>query len=306
MNKSYNFEIESYLERLDSALGQMLIILLVLIDLTILVFLILDPKIEQQMPEFYLIFGLFATAVYLAELIIRIFASKRLFTISLFFKNPGNVIDTLVVFLDVFFAFADLASKVGMKLKFLIELEKNAGFVKTLKLARMARLKRLVVAAQKASHADIMEACETGNLGMLKRALLLGQSPHTRNPLKETPIHVAARGGHGKLLEVLLTTAAFEQQHIEARDYVGRTPLFDACYFRHREAVEKLLMHIHDVPSALAAAPWSGPQRGVTPEVSKITPTILGTKISLRNSNAAPFNGPLIPYYHISNHWNRY
>ena len=173
-------------------------------------------------------------------------------------------------------------------------------------LLRLFREERLVVAAQKASHVDIMEACETGNLGMLKRALLLGQSPHTRNPLKETPIHVAARGGHGKLLEVLLTTAAFEQQHIEARDYVGRTPLFDACYFRHREAVQKLLMHIHDVPSALAAAPWSGPQRGVTPEVSKIPPTILGTKTSLRNSNAAPFNRPLIPYYHISNHWNRY
>ena len=146
MNKSYNFEIEAYLERLDSALGQMLIILLVLVDLTMLVFLMLDPKIEQ-MPEFYLIFGLFATAVYLAELIIRILL-QRLFTIfySLKIWKCHRYACRL---LDVFFRFRRPCIKGWDEIKDPYRVEKNAGFVKTLKLARMARLKRLVVAARR-------------------------------------------------------------------------------------------------------------------------------------------------------------
>lgn len=266
MKKSYNFQIEALLSDMDSAAGQIAVITLVVVDLTLLGMSFQDPSMGTL--TWFLFFGWFATAVYLAELIIRIFASHRLFTISLFFKDVGNIIDAFVVFLDVALSVVELAMKVGLPLGIVADFATQKSYVKPLKLVRMTRLKRLVVAAQKASHADIMEACETGNHNMLRVALMRGHSPHQRNPFKETPLHVAARRGHASLLETLLTQHSVGQQDLHARDKVGRTPLFHACYFRHREAVEMLLMHIHDVPSALQSRPWSGPQMNVSPEVS--------------------------------------
>ena len=266
MKKSYNFQIEALLSDMDSAAGQVAIIALVLVDLSLLGISLINPSIGELL--WFDIFGWFAMAVYLADLIIRIFASHRLFTISLFFKDFGNMVDAVVVFIDVVLSVVEFAAKYGVPLGSVTELASNKDFVKPLKLVRMTRLKRLVVAAQKASHADIMEACETGNHNMLRVALMRGHSPHQRNPFKETPLHVAARRGHASLLETLLTQHSVGQQDLQARDKVGRTPLFHACYFRHRAAVEMLLMHIHDVSSALQSKPWSGPQMNVSPEVS--------------------------------------
>ena len=266
MRKSYNFQIEELIAKLDSATGQVLVISLVVVDLALLSISLVMGVFETA--AWYIVFGLSATGFYLWELVVRIYASYRLYSVWIFFSDVGNVIDTLVVFLDVFLSLVDLVSVLGLTIAGFDEIGKNAKVVRLLKLVRMARLKRLVVAAQKASHADVLEACETGNLFMLNVSLARGQDPHQRNPLKETPLHVAARGGHSKLLEALLAHHRVGQDDLQARDYVGRTPLFNACYYRHRGAVETLLMYIQDVQSALQSRPWSGPQMNISVEVS--------------------------------------
>lgn len=86
-------------------------------------------------------------------------------------------------------------------------------------------------AAAKGANADIVKALLKKNL----RPNLDAQNlPH-----RETPLHIAAKHGHIKVVRALTHAGA----SVEAKDSYGRTPLHDACQGGHQEIAIGLLLN---------------------------------------------------------------
>jgi len=216
------------------------------------------------------VYGNVMTIIYLVELTLKMFCFYRIRTLASFFEERLCLIDFVVVVLDLSIMLLDAAlknPKLGLTLPDWAGFLSNAGALKSLKLARIARLARVANAAVAAAHVDVMEACQTGNLGMLKRALLTGQTIHCKTYFGETPLHVVASQGHTAMAQLLLKHPSMTEIAVQARDSAGRTPLFLAAFFSRREIVQLLLLQVNDMDASLAVAPWKGGHIGMTPEV---------------------------------------
>lgn len=62
-----------------------------------------------------------------------------------------------------------------------------------------------------------------------------------------TPLHVAAKYGHFKIMEYLLENGANVRVVCTGRNYNGYTPLHFACQGNHLKCVRLLLRHNADV-----------------------------------------------------------
>ena len=129
----------------------------------------------------------------------------------------------------------------------------------------MVRLVKVINGARKALHVDLMEACETGNTNMAKKALFTGQSIHTRNRFSETPLHIAAAAGHADIVARLIKSSQMTQEALMAEDHTGRTPLFMATLNNRPKVVELILSNTQDIKTSLERSPWTGPHASITP-----------------------------------------
>ena len=78
------------------------------------------------------------------------------------------------------------------------------------------------------------------NTTKVKQLLDLGVNPNkVKNPLKTSPLHLAAESGHTEIVEILLEHGA----HPNLPDIEGTTPLHLSIYYRHPATVEALIKH---------------------------------------------------------------
>jgi len=302
----YNFETEQLLKILEGQAVTFVLLTLVLVDLSLMglnqlkifpeggcdvcqegdakchgddgkfKYGVMGSDSELEIPEnsdtcFALeVYSNVMTIIYLVELTLKMGCFYRIRTLASFFEEKLCLIDFIVVIVDLLIMTLDAALRnptLGLTLPDWAGFLTNADALKTLKLARVARLARVANAAVAAAHVDVMEACQTGNLGMLNRALVLGQSIHCKTYFGETPLHVVASQGHTALARRLLEQPSMNEKAVQARDESGRTPLFLAAFFSRREIVQLLLLKVKDMDGSLAVAPWKGGHIGMTPEV---------------------------------------
>lgn len=84
----------------------------------------------------------------------------------------------------------------------------------------------------------LCDACETGNLPLIRHLLSRGANPNAISEKnKETPLHCAAGHGHADVVSLLLT----KEVELEAKDVCDCTPLHQASLRGHVEVVSLLL-----------------------------------------------------------------
>ena len=175
---------------------------------------------------------------------------------------------------------------------------KNTKMLKSLKLARTLRLfrvvNRVVNAAVDAMNVDIVQACENGNVSMLKTALLTGQNIHQRDYFGNTPLHTVASAGHLQMVKLLVRDKRMKPGDIDARDNDGRTPLYVAAHFKHEEVVHFLLLNVENLDASLKTSVWAGAQLGLTVEsvlrrrgLFRMVDDIRAERIARRNEELA-------------------
>lgn len=282
MRSLYEFETELLLNWLDSKLVTGIMISLVVCDIGYTLLVLFESALltADLRTTWFHVFSIVTSNIYLAELVLKMGCFNRVRNLTVFFEDRLSQIDFLVVSLDVLLIFADmilengaLASTLGMDGLKDFFLFQNAGLLRALKLARMLRLMRVVRASLKAMHIDLLEACQTGNTAMLRAALRANHSLGQTTFFQENGLHLAAAGGHLGCVKIILpknSRWSSSRRRLQAeelcrqKDKYGRTPLFQAVYFRRVQVVEYLLMYVDDLDYALNQACSSGAQEGVT------------------------------------------
>lgn len=91
-----------------------------------------------------------------------------------------------------------------------------------------------VDAVDRSGYSALTLAVSGDHTGVVRALLARGANP---SPEKELPLIAAARRGQREIVELLVAGGA----PIEARDHLGRGPLYWAAYFGHRDVVDDLL-----------------------------------------------------------------
>lgn len=130
---------------------------------------------------------------------------------------------------------------------------------------------------------DLFTALEANEHNNASSALSRGANPRARNENQETPLHVAARMGHGVIMEALVRAGA----EVDARNALGQTPLHVACAYGH-EAEVRILLGMGADTQIRDADGLTAEDLAVFQNESDIA-TLLGTPQAL-----APLRGPRI------------
>jgi ankyrin repeat protein len=86
--------------------------------------------------------------------------------------------------------------------------------------------------------AQLYNAAKTGHEKVVRKLLVQGVDPDSKNTRDATPLWQAANAGHESVLRLLLDTQAVD---VESKNDAGRTPLFMAASRGHKGIVRLLL-----------------------------------------------------------------
>ena len=119
--------------------------------------------------------------------------------------------------------------------------------------------KRFTCACFRKFTSNVFRECERGDLVGVKHRVKTGFHLQKRNHVGEQIIHVAAIAGHAKIVR---WCAKHPQGNVKATDAQGRTALWIACFYGHRQVMEALLPFENDI----SVTPWKGEFAGITAE----------------------------------------
>ena len=120
-------------------------------------------------------------------------------------------------------------------------------------------LKRFTCACLRKFTLNVVTECERGDLAGVKQRVKARFHLQKRNNIGQQIIHVAAIAGHAKIVRWCVK---HPQVHVKATAAQGRTTLWIACFYGHRQVMETLLPFENDI----SVTPWKGGYAGNTAE----------------------------------------